>query len=432
MTMASEGYESEDVGTEAAFEAFDEGDYEAYDESDGEDVGAEADYESADESEPEAMFESSDETADEGAESLDESSDESADEAVAASAATRRWVGQVAAAQRRELQQATASQQQIARQLRAIPSVRGVRNHSMVRLQGGTVFTAELANGRRAKLALNPSPALVSQVNRLGATINANDRRQSGAIAAIGRGFASFKNTTGEWMKKETAARVQSDKEVRKQMSDGLTALDKRLNTELGTRNGTLAKHSKRMIAMVKRANRRSMARSAAAAVALPIFAAYGDRSSPISPTNLKLTGSLAFWMFGGDVLGALAGGSKAGGSLRRLGDVWSYAGFAGNAVTSHLLVKDQQHERFVTGTATGFTAGTALPVTLPIAKGVAEEFGKRADKAPVVATIVSGGGADTTLATAIKDGKLEITAGGTVTNLKVAFMVDTRAQPTA
>ena len=104
-------------------------------------------------------------------------------------------------------------------------------------------------------------------------------------------------------------------------------------------------------------------------ASAIPLYAAYGDRAigdnaNPLSKKNLILTGSLAAWLFADDLVNRFARDSKA---WRSVANAWSYLAPFGNAATVYYLMKDKQHERFVTGTAKSTNASVAPVDLLPL-----------------------------------------------------------------
>ncbi|HYD40165.1 MAG TPA: hypothetical protein VEB43_05005 [Anaeromyxobacter sp.] len=429
-TMGREGFEYEDVEPEAAFEAADDEAYEAADEPE-----AEGDYETDDEAsdEPgEAMYEAADLSGDEGVEAYAEDDgeimEEPPDEAVvAATASSRRWVGKVQADQRKEAARAVATQQTIAKQLRAIPAVPQPRAQALGRLQGSHVFTARLENGRTARMILAPTPAPISEVNRLRATINTNDRRQSAAISANARALKALAATQADAVKKLTSEQVKSDRALSQRMTEGLTRLDKRITSELSTRGGSLAKHRKGMSAMLRRHRRRSLARTLTLTTALPTFAAFGDRTSPLSATNLKLTGVLAASLVAPEVIDLLGGGGKGGATFRRLGDFAAYAGAIVNPGVSFLLFRNAQNQRFATAVEGSFTANQTRDAAFTIAKDSAGAFEKAAaaNKIPVVITKLAGPG---NVTAAFANGKLQLSADAAVDGTtRVAWMMDTQ-----
>lgn len=433
-TTGREGFEYENVESEAAFESSDEV-FETSDESDGEVY--ETSDESSDESDGESLYEAADESADEGMEAYESDGesllDETADEAappVTATPGARRWVGQVQADQRKEAARAVATQQDITRRLRAIPAVPQARYAAIARLQGGHVFTARLENGRTARMILSPTPAPVAEVNKLRAVINANDKRQSAALTANARALKALAVTQAAAVKKLTSEQVKSDRELSRRMSEGLTRIDKRITSELSTRGGSLAKHSKRMDTMLRRHRRRSLARTLSLTTAMPVFAAYGDRSNPFSKANLTLTGTLAASVVAPEVMDLLGGSGKSGATFRRLGDFAAYAGPAVTPGLGYLMFRNKQTERFVTGIEGALVASGNKETTFAVAADSAGDFGKLAGakKVPVAVTKLAGPGSIT--AAAFQDGKLVLTSDANVTGeTKVAWMVDT--QPT-
>ncbi len=437
----------ESLESDEGYEASDEADIE----SDESDETVEADYEFAAESDESDETVESDEASLEAAMETDEAV-ESVDEAeagvsVSAGAAVRadqdrarRRQREFAMQQRREVARAVATQQDIARRIRAIPTAPKTRTYSIGRLQGAGVVTATLPNGRRTQMRLVPAPAPINEVNKLRTAINYNDKRQATAIAANTRAIQALATAQAAAVKKLTADQVKSDRELAKRIVEGDTRLDKRITAELGGNKGVLGKQHKRMMRMLRRQRQRALWNNILLTTAMPIFAAYGDRSSPLSPTNLKLTGSLAGWLVGDELLDSyMRSPGKAGRTTSTIANTLSYVAPIGNAATAYLLLKDRQHERFVTGTATFGEIEASKPGTLEITNfGLAkktvdgDEFAKlEAGRIAAVATVVSGGDPDRVLTAQVANGKLILTlASGTskvTSGTKVAYMIDTR-----
>jgi len=81
-----------------------------------------------------------------------------------------------------------------------------------------------------------------------------------------------------------------------------------------------------------------------------PLFAAYGSQGDPFSANNLVLAISLGIWLAGDELSDLLTGERRIQGGLLRDVDVWSYLAPFANLLTGWWLLRDQPHERFVTG----------------------------------------------------------------------------------
>ena len=422
----------EAMGSDEEFETSDESE-EALDESDESDG---EDYELATESD-EALDES-DESILEATMEMDE-----ADQSTARGdqVRARRWAGVLATDRKREAQRAAAVHSDITRQIHAIPNPQPARTYTVSPLQGAGVVTAVLPNGRRTQMRLTPSPAPISEVNKLRAVINVNDKRQGATLAANTRAINGLAKTQAAAVKKLSDQQVKSDRELAKRIVEGDTRLDKRITAELSGSKGGLAKQQKRIMRMLRRQRRRSVWNNNLLTTAMPIFSAYGDRTNPLSRTNLILTGSLATWLLGDELLDQyMRSPGKAGRTTSNIANVWSYVAPVGNAATAYLLLKDVQHDRFVTGVATlpAIAAGVtgSVAVTDPQlgigTKTFTEVFSKQpAGKISAVATVLSGGAPDRVVSAQVANGTLTITLGSGANAVpdgtKVAWMIDTQ-----
>jgi hypothetical protein len=130
---------------------------------------------------------------------------------------------------------------------------------------------------------------------------------------------------------------------------------------------------------MIRHQARRNLWNNILIASSLPFFAAYGDVNNPFSRDNLILTASLVGWMVGDEVIDRFTrgGGKNSNNRLWRRGtNTWSYIAPVGNALTVWALLKDRQHERYLTGISK-VTPGTELPVDLTtmVAKDYKDTF---------------------------------------------------------
>jgi hypothetical protein len=100
------------------------------------------------------------------------------------------WARRIAADQRREARRAATTLQSITRQIRSIQTGGRTRLDSVGPLQGAGVVTAILPNGRRSRMRIIPTMALIREVNRLRSAMSVNDRRQAIAIRKKSRALA--------------------------------------------------------------------------------------------------------------------------------------------------------------------------------------------------------------------------------------------------
>jgi hypothetical protein len=447
MTTASQDfeYESEDI------EAGEMADYEMDEQDEGvEDIEAEG-YEpgedvETDESSDERVYE----TADEG-EAVDESdgeTDEALDASVSMSASARyrreqdarrrdQWARRVAADQRVEAQRATSTQKSITRQIQSIQPGGQARVYSVGPLQGAGVVTAVLPNGRRSRMRIIPTLAPVSEVNRLRAVIAINDRRQAKATSNNSRAIARLAVTQASAVRKLTAEQVKSDKDLRRRLVEGDNRLDKRITKELSGGSGILDRHGKKLLAQLREQRMRSVMNSVTLATALPFWASYGTKGDPFSRNNLTMGISTAGWLVGDELLDQFGGRT---GGVKTFATIWSYLAWAGNGATMYFLLKDRQHQRFISGVTpvtnnSGANGDTDAVVLLTknsslIAKDFMDEF--KGQRHTVVATMVDKGIVNNRDVRATLDGETLTLTVKAMTNgdtANVAWIVDTRPQ---
>jgi len=448
-------YEETGEGADESAAEFTEG----MDEEEGFDEGDEGADEGIDEGADEYFVEGSDEGADEAMdeavdEGMDEGVDEAFDEAVSASARLRAdrdrnrrasWARRIAADQRLEAQRAASAQRSIATQAKAIQPGGPARVASVGALQGSGVVTAVLPNGRRSQMRIVPTLAPVKEVNRLRTVLLSNERRQAAATARNSRAIKTLAASHVSGMKKLAALQVKSDKDISKRLIEAHNKLDGRITKELGSGAGSMGKHGKRMMAMLRRQRQRSIMNSVTIASSLPFWAAYGKRSDPFATNNLILGGSLLFWLVGDELIDQFSGKS---GVAKTGANWWSWLAPIGNGATVFFLLDDKQHERYVAGVST-ITGTNAVTVKLEgvLGEDSFEDFKKDTPHA-VVATLVtsatgvvgSDGTDDVTGPLAIASasvsgaGELTITLTGSLaagTSVQVAWIVDTETSET-
>ena len=151
------------------------------------------------------------------------------------------WARRIAADQRLEARRAATTQRTITRQIRAIQTAGRTRLPSVGPLQGAGVVTAILPNGRRSRMRIVPTMALIRQVNRLRSAQAAAIRKNSRAIAALAAAYAAA-------VKKLSAEQVKSDKDLRKRLVEADDRLNWRITDEISGGSIVLDKHGKRLM----------------------------------------------------------------------------------------------------------------------------------------------------------------------------------------
>jgi hypothetical protein len=343
----------------------------------------------------------------------------------------------VASSLRADVKRATAAQQDIARQIRAINVGGPARSQAIGPIQGDGVVTATLASGRSARMSFRPKLAPLTEVNRLRSALSYNDKQQTAALATQRRAIANLALAQAAAVKKLTDQQVKSDKDLGERIVQSYNKLDKRISSELNGSKGVVEKNNKRIMRWMKEQRRRQLLNSVLITSALPLYAAYGDSSDPFSRDNLILTGSLAGWLLADEFVGGMANGGKRSKAWSTAANAWSWLAPVGNFATVQFLLKDRQHERFVTSVNTFNGPATTADATIPIAKDSVADFAATGGQIPVVATVVNGrpdtqvrarvNAAASPNPTVTLEFEPALTAGDSLT---VAWMVDT--QPAA
>ena len=413
--MRGESYDEDFEYDEADDEADDEVFAEADDEADDE-VFAEAD----DEADDEVFAEADDEADDEVfAEADDEADDEAVVSASASASADRtrrdKWAQALARDRRVEAQRAAATSRNLSNRIRSIQGAGRTRVQSVSPLRGAGGVTAVLPNGRRTQMRISPAPAPISEVNRLRTSFNTSDRKLAMANAANSKAIANLSAAQAAAIKRMTEQQVKSDRELGKRIVEGDSRIDKRISKELGSGASALQKHRKQTKQALRRQRQRSMWNGVLLASAMPFYAAYGDRSDPFGKNNLILTASSLGWMLGDEVVDQFLGRGKAGRNWSRGATTWSYLAPIGNGATAYFLLKDEPHERFITGTVSADASGNAS-ATLKLPDGSKKQlaFAIGSDGKAVTPTIALD----------------KITLSGVAANSTAFYIVDT--QPTA
>jgi hypothetical protein len=422
--------EASDEGDES-FEASDEGDesFEASDEGD-------ESFEASDEGDE--SFEASDEALREGDEASDEGARiprEASDEAVSLSsryAAARerekqqRLAAQLAADLRSDRNQATAVQRSVNNRLRDIGTSAQVKTLSVGAVRGASIVRLTLPTGRSTSASISPSYVTAEQFNRQMSVSTANDRRLSGASAAIKRDVRRLAAAQKVFVSQETAARVKSDKVMSLRLKQIATSWDKRFRTELAGQKGAITKNNRMIRKRIQETRRRAVAQSLTLTGAIWASRVYGN-SKLTSFENLTVAGSTVGWLLAPVLLDQFRKSRRSGGEVATVANGAAYVGPLANPATIALMLRNRQRERFVAGIADGLAAGTLKQIPLNIGSGTLDDLKKAGKALPAVATVVAGGNADNVVLAEVVDGSLNITITGTVSAAtRVAFAVDT------
>ncbi len=181
---------------------------------------------------------------------------------------------------------------------------------------------------------------------------------------------------------------MKSDRDLRKRLVEGDNRLDRRITKELSSGAGSFGRHGKQIMAQLKRQRQRQIWNNVTIAASLPFWAAFGDRQL-FGRNNLTLGIATLGWLLGDEIVDSFRAKS---GVVKGGANLWSYLAPVGNGATVFFLLKDRQHQRFISGVSELKGSG---PQTIPITgnttlfkKKAAEDF--KAATHSVVASLVS------------------------------------------
>ena len=321
-------------------------------------------------------------------------------------------------------------QRKLDQQLRGIPVPAPVRLERVSMLRGSGVFTARLPNGRTTSMQLIPAAATQSDVNRLSGQIGVNDARQAKALRIQAITLTRLKAAQASANKLHKAELLKISRDLNKRITEGDTGIDKRIAKEVDTQRRTANKRELQMMRQMSERQRRATWNTVLVASSLPLWAAYGDRAfgdnaNLITRKNLMLAGSLATYLYLDDLAYKIA---------PRLAKLWSIGAPFANAATVWLLMRNEQHERFVTG-ITPISGPT--PVLVPLKPLIGSAYFKRFEglaSVNVVASLQStnkgpaaGDVAPNAVLASVTGGelKLELKNGANVHGAVVEWVVD-------
>ena len=232
-------------------------------------------------------------------------------------------------------------------------------------------------------------------------------------------------------IKSISSQQVKSTKDLTKRIAAGDAKLDKRISKELSGQKKAHRRHAARVNNALKTQRQRALWNNILLGTALPIYSAYGVKSDPFAKQNLILTGSLAAFLLGDEVVDRFLTDGKSGKTFEKGATAWSYAAPPAYAGLMYYLMKDYQHERFVTGrvSLSGANATATVDLKDHIAEKSFDDF--KGISNPVVNVTIESGNvtAGTTLSGWVDgDGKLQLSAAGSAAadNFEVSWKVDT------
>jgi hypothetical protein len=246
------------------------------------------------------------------------------------------------------------------------PSARSGRRAPPVR--GEQTFNAILPDGRIAWLGLHPPLAPAGETRHLADLIDRAGDRRAGAIRSQSRAIRALARALGQDARRLARAQLRGDARIRRRLVAANARLDRRLSAALGERRSALVALTGRQRTFVRRLYRRDFWDQLVVVSALPLFAAFGQKGDPFAANNVALVLTLGVWLLGDDLTDLLSGSGRGLPSYLRGTDLWSYVAPFANLLTGWLLLRDQQHRRFVSGVAEDFrvverTGGDGRPL---------------------------------------------------------------------
>jgi hypothetical protein len=231
-------------------------------------------------------------------------------------------------------------------------------------VRGTPSLTGILANGRVIPLRVREPLVPVGDLDQLVGTLRRMGDDADAAIQARSQAIGRLSRTVASDADRLARERGAARRKREAQVLAASARLDRRIDKELIPLREDIEKAGARHARLVRRLARRALWDDLVVLSALPLFAAYGQRGNPLASSNLVLTLSLLVWLLGDELTDLIAGADTVFGI--RDTDIWSYIAPLANVLTGWFLLRNAQHERFITGFASdfhpSFRAGGALP----------------------------------------------------------------------
>lgn len=221
--------------------------------------------------------------------------------------------------------------------------------------RGTRTLAAILPNGRIAWFDVTTPLAPAASLGNMVRLADGAAARQQAGAAAGGRAIRRLAGAVEILTARLAARRLERAKALRRRMVHGDAAVDRRLSTAVADLRTRIARQIRIDRESIARLRRRDWCDKAVIASAWPLFAAYGQPGRPFGANNVALTLALLTWLVGDEVVAALFGKKADSPYAVRDADVWSYVAPFANLLAGWWLMNDLQHERFVTGVASGF-----------------------------------------------------------------------------
>jgi hypothetical protein len=229
-------------------------------------------------------------------------------------------------------------------------------------LRSSRTLAAILPNGRVLWLDVGPAPATAASLARLADLARGTLRRRRAALQRQRIAIALVARLSAGAARRVARAKVARSRALRRQLTARTHAIDRRLAKARETLRKQRHRHIHVQRESVRRIHRRDLWDKLVLGTSLPLFAAYGEAGRPFAAGNLALMLNTLLWLVGDDVVDAVFGPEEPSPYAANELDVWSYIAPFGNFFSGHWLLRDFQHERFVSGFAQ--VPGDAFAVT--------------------------------------------------------------------
>jgi hypothetical protein len=222
-------------------------------------------------------------------------------------------------------------------------------------LRGEHTFNAILPDGRIVWLGLHPPLAPTGDTRHLADLIDRAGERRAGAVHRQSRAVRALARALSQDARRLSRAQLGGDARIRRRLVAENARVDGRLSAGLDRHRSALVALTGRQQTFVRRMYRRDFWDQLVVVSALPLFAAFGQKGDPFAASNVALVLTLGVWLLGDDLTDLLSGSGRGLPSYLRGTDIWSYVAPFANFLTGWLLLRDQQHERFLSGVADDF-----------------------------------------------------------------------------
>ncbi len=209
-------------------------------------------------------------------------------------------------------------------------------------------YVAVLRNGRTLWLKIDPEPVTEQRLENLVRFANSSRKKLSRSIALNLRNTKKLSTliTAGA----ETFHRKNN--RVLKRLAQGDSRLNRRINAYQNQLRKSFDADEEALKKQLSGRTWKSRFDRLVLVSAAPLLSAYGQRTNPFASNNLVITIALGLWLFGDDITNLVTGKKEETTGL----DLWSVTAPAANFLTVWWMLRNMQHERFVTGSTDDFS----------------------------------------------------------------------------